>query len=80
MCSKVGGSILGKFTRVGFKEGRSRNLLKKILIVAQAVLAFSAVMDLILWVFEGYLIPCYVVSVFSVGSILFIEAIKRLTS
>jgi len=55
-----------------------RGLLEKFLTVSQVVLGFSGVMDLLLWVYRGFLIPCFTVTLFCIGLVLLIEVLKRL--
>jgi hypothetical protein len=53
-------------------------LLKRFIVIAEILLFLSGFIDLILWFYMCYLIPCFTVTFFSISIILLLEVIRRL--
>jgi hypothetical protein len=51
---------------------------KTALIIATGVLAASAIMDMILWLDAGFMVPSFVISGMSIGAALLVMAIMKL--
>jgi hypothetical protein len=45
---------------------------------AEIVLGFSSFMDALLWFTKNFLVPSYVVTLFSIGTIMLLEVLKKL--
>jgi hypothetical protein len=46
--------------------------------LSELILAFSGLMDFILWFTKNFLIPCYTVTLFVIGLILLLEVLKMM--
>jgi hypothetical protein len=60
------------------KRLSSKPFLKRFIVAAEVLLGLSGLIDLMLWIYGNYLIPCFTATFFCISIILLLEALRRL--